>query len=207
MAINKWLYRVFRNPNKTLLRVHLGPGQLNYLDDWVNIDANCITARRDLWMDLRATLPFSDHSVDAFYSHHVVEHLPDLDRHFRDVFRCLKPGGLYRVGGPNGDISIDRFLKGDSQWFSAFPDHRTSCGGRLDNYLMCRGEHVHLLTSSFLTELLTDAGFTEIQQCIPTQSTSNANLFSDCLKIEWESDLSAPHTLLLEAKKPDLADV
>jgi predicted SAM-dependent methyltransferase len=201
MRMNAHLYRRFRAPRYGLLRVHLGPGQKSYLKGWVNVDANMFTAKCDLWMDLRGRLPFLDGTVDAFYSHHVVEHLPDLDYHFRDVFRCLKPGGMYRVGGPNGDASIERFLSGDAKWFSEFPDRRNGCGGRLDNFIMCRGEHLHLLTNCFLTELLTAVGFNVTGKYLPIKETGEPKLFSDCLATEWESDFSAPHTLILEAEK------
>src|SRR5687767_9295287 len=103
MKVNGWIYRAVRAPRKAPIRVHLGPGQKNYIDGWVNVDANMFTARCDVWADLRHPLPFRDATVEALYSHHVVEHLPDLDSHFREAFRCLSPGSTYRVGGPNGD--------------------------------------------------------------------------------------------------------
>src|SRR4051812_46225066 len=101
MAANGLVYRYLRAPRKSELRVQLGPGQRKYLEGWVNLDANMFTAKCDLWVDLRNPLPFRDETITCVYSHHVVEHLPDIHRHFVDVFRCLKPGGVYRVGGPN----------------------------------------------------------------------------------------------------------
>src|SRR4029453_13053395 len=59
------------------IKVQLGPGQRNYIDGWVNVDANFITARIDIWADISGKLPFRNGSVDAFYSSHVIEHLPD----------------------------------------------------------------------------------------------------------------------------------
>lgn len=202
MRANAIAYRFFRAPRHGSVKVHLGPGQRNYLPGWVNVDANMFTGKCDLWADFRAKLPFLDGTVDAFYSHHVVEHLPDLDFHFREVFRCLKPGGLYRVGGPNADAAAERFVNGDTDWFNLQPDPRASCGGRLDNFLLCRGEHLHLLTYSFLTELLTTAGFRVIGTFLPIRETSDPIRFKDCLAIEYESDYACPHTLLVEAEKP-----
>ena len=102
MRINGLIYRYFRAPKKGELRVHLGPGQNKYIDGWINVDANMFTGKCDVWGDLRNPLPFRSETVDAMYSHHVVEHLPNIQRHFLEVYRCLKPGGVYRVGGPNG---------------------------------------------------------------------------------------------------------
>ena len=112
MRGNAILFRYFRAPKCGMIKVHLGPGQNKYIPGWINIDANMFTGKCDVWADLRNPLPFDSGTVDAMYSHHMVEHLPDLALHFRDVFRCLKPGGVYRVGGPNGDNAISKFIEG-----------------------------------------------------------------------------------------------
>lgn len=200
MAINGWLYRTFRAPRAGIVRVQLGPGQ-HYLEGWINVDANVLTARCDVWADLRNALPFHDASVDAFYSHHVIEHLPDLRLHFANVFRCLKPGGVYRVGGPHGDSAIKKFMEGDGRWFTDFPDKRRSIGGKLENFIFCRQEHLTILTFSFLEELLIDTGFIDITECLPTRETRYPHLFSSCLAREYESTFDCPHTMIVEARK------
>jgi predicted SAM-dependent methyltransferase len=136
------------------------------------------------------------------YSHHVIEHLPDLDGHFRDVFRCLRPGGVYRVGGPHGDNAIRKFLEADTAWFGDFPVKRSSIGGRFENFIFCGQEHLTILTHSFLEELMLLAGFENIRQCIPAQESTSLELFGDCLAKEEESDIDFPHTLILEGQKP-----
>lgn len=94
MTINALAYRYFRSPTSSgSARVHLGPGQKKYIKGWVNVDANMFTGKCDIWADLRNPLPFRDSTIDATYSHHMIEHLPNMARHFRDVYRCLKPGG------------------------------------------------------------------------------------------------------------------
>src|SRR5947209_5397502 len=77
MKINSMLYKAVRSPSEGLVKVHLGPGQKNYLPGWINVDANLFTAKIDVWANLCDPLPFRDNSVDVFYSHHVIEHLPD----------------------------------------------------------------------------------------------------------------------------------
>lgn len=202
MRVNGILYKHLRAPRSGEVRVHLGPGQKNYIDGWINVDANIFTGKADVWADLRNPLPFHDDSVDAMYSHHVIEHLPDMAGHLAEVLRCLKPGGIYRVGGPNGDSAIKKFVEGDKGWFGGFPDDRRSIGGRLENFIFCRQEHLTILTASFLSELLTDAGFTSIAEHLPIRSSEEPELFARALATEEESDWETPHTLILEARKP-----
>jgi predicted SAM-dependent methyltransferase len=209
MAVSSRAYRALRAPrtNGTDVKVHLGPGQRNYLDGWINVDANIVSSKPDVWSDLRDVLPFRDESVSVFYSHHVIEHLPDalLPFHMREMFRCLKPGGLIRIGGPNGDAAIERFSAGDSAWFGDFPDSRTSIGGRFTNFILCAGEHLTILTYSYLHELLGNAGFVEITRCRPGLDTVEPRLIdAQVFAKEPEPTPDMPHTLLVEARKPVL---
>lgn len=187
--------------------MQLGPGRANYIPGWVNVDANLVTAKLDVWADIGNKLPFRDNTVDVFYSHHVIEHLPEtrLLDHFRDMYRCLKPGGVIRVGGPNADSAIRKLQEGDSPWFGDFPDKRESIGGRFSNFILCRGEHLSILTASFLTEVATAAGFAEIRFCKPIKETNFPQWINEAvLSKEWESCEDCPHTILLEARKPAL---
>lgn len=206
MRLNGLLYRAFRAPAGGTVKVHLGPGQSNYLDGWVNVDANMFTGKCDVWADLRYPLPFRDGTVDVIYSHHVIEHLPDLPGHFAEMFRALKPGGVFRIGGPNGDSAIRKFVEGDSAWFSDFPDKRKSLGGRFENFIFCRQEHLTILTFSFLEELLSEAGFVDLVVRQPCKDTGIPQFIdSALLGKEWESTEDCPHTLLIEGRKPAAA--
>ena len=203
MRISGVAYRYFRAPRKGTVKIHLGSGRTNYIEGWINVDANIFTGKCDIWADLRNPLPFHSGSVDAAYSHHTIEHLPDLKYHFTEVYRCLKRGGVYRVGGPNGDSAIAKFIEKDIRWFSSdFPDKRTSIGGRFDNFVSCRQEHLTILTYSFLEEIMTDAGFTGLRLCKPGEETNYPELFQKCLLNESESDFDMPHTLIIEGVKP-----
>jgi SAM-dependent methyltransferase len=201
MKANGWLHRHMHTRNAGL-HVQLGPGKKKYIPDWVNVDANIFTSKCDIWADLRNPLPFASNTVAAMYSHHVIEHLPDLRYHFDEVFRCLQPGGVYRVGGPNGDSAIRKFAEGDHKWFFDYPDSRTSIGGRFENFIFCRQEHLTILTYSFLEELMISSGFANIKCCAPIKESSYPEVFSVCMANEWESDYDYPHTLIVEAVKP-----
>jgi predicted SAM-dependent methyltransferase len=204
MRVNAWRHRTFMRPSG-LLKVQLGPGRRNYLPSWTNVDANFLTAKIDIWADISATLPFRSESVDAFYSHHVIEHLTDslLPFHFAELHRSLKPGGVIRIAGPNGDMAIRKFTESDPSWFDDFPDNRRSIGGRFANFILCRGEHLTILTHSYLAELATDAGFEAIRFVQPVSETNFPAAFDGAvLSHEWESTPDCPHTLVLEARKP-----
>lgn len=113
MQLNGRLYCTFRAASAIMnqpVRLHLGPGQKAYLSGWINIEANMFTSKCDIWLDLRNRPPFLGKSVDAVYSHHMIEPLPDIEGHLSDVFRVLKPRGVYRVGGPNGDMCYGQFF-------------------------------------------------------------------------------------------------
>lgn len=207
MFLNGRLYRAFRAPKSSNLRtvkVQLGPGQKNYLSGWINIDANCMTARCDVWANIRDCLPFPDSSVDVFYSHHVIEHIPDrqLVRHFSDMHRCLKPGGLIRIGGPNGDMAIRKYLSEDREWFGSFPDRHESIGGKLKNFIFCRNEHLTILTPSYLKEIAQLSGYESAIFCTAGQSTTEPDLIdSDVLQQEAWSSPHEPHTIIVECRK------
>ena len=202
MRLNASLYRHFRAPRTGIVRVHLGPGQKNYLPGWVNVDANMFTGKCDVWANLEDSLPFPDGTVDAIYSHHVIEHLPDLDFYFAEMFRVLKPNGVFRVGGPNGDMAARKYIEGDAAWFSNFPVKRSSVGGRYENFIYCRREHLTILTPSFLNELAAAAGFVDLAIVQPKTLTNHPKFFDQAvLDLEWESTPEAPHTLLLEGRK------
>lgn len=206
MRLNGALYKTFRAPSaeaSRVVRVQLGPGQQHYLDGWINVDANMFTARCDVWSDISLHLPFRDASVDAIYSHHVIEHLPDLLSHFAEMHRVLKPGGVIRVGGPNGDAAMREYIAGNTEWFSDFPDSRTSIGGRFENFVFCRQEHLTILTPSFLKEIAISVGLAEVRVVSPIIETGSPGIFDNqVMSHEWESTPESPHTLLIEAQKP-----
>ena len=202
MGLNGAFYRAWRAPRKGTIRVHLGPGQRNYLYGWINVDANCFYGKCDVWADLRKRLPFRDETVDVFYSHHVIEHLPDLGFHFREMQRCLKPGGVLRVGGPHGESAIMKYVEGDGRWFSDFPVKRRSIGGRFENFIFCQGEHLTILTPSYLEELASNVGFSDVATCRPMIETNYSDwITADVLQLESDSDQELPHTLIIEARK------
>lgn len=207
MRINSFIYLHLRAPHKSSNRisVHLGPGQNKYLQGWINVDANFISAKIDVWSEFSGKLPFRNESVDVFYSYHVVEHFHDskLANHFHELFRCLKRGGIIRIGGPNVDTAARKLLEGDITWFSSFPDNRKSVGGRFANFILCRGEHLSILTRSYLEELTKNAGFESVNEKLSGSETAYPEVFNKLiLAMEYQDSAEAPSTLVIEARKP-----
>lgn len=89
--------------------IDLGCGQAELQGGFVGVDYYA-KGPRITHMDLyRGPWNFNDSSVDFFTSSHFVEHVPEWDLHFSEVWRCLKPGGHYRFIGPYA--KSDRFLQ------------------------------------------------------------------------------------------------
>jgi len=79
---------------------------------------------------------------------------------------------------------------------------RSSIGGRFENFIFCKGEHLTILTESFLTELSKDAGFDEVQIYAPGKTGFPEVITEDVLSLEPNDYPSQPKTLMIEARKP-----
>jgi len=200
--VSGFLYYHFRAPRTGTVRVQIGPGKRSYFEGWINLDGNLFTSKCDVWVNFHNPLPFHDNTVDALYSFMVIEHLRDLFFHFREIHRVLKPGGVFRIGGPHADNAIRKFLEGDMAWFTEFPDKRNSIGGRFENFIFCREEHRTITTFSFLEEIAKAAGFKELKVGRVCTQTNYPEIFdAHILGTEYESDQEFPHAIVIEARK------
>lgn len=62
-------------------------------------------------------LPVPDESFDACVSNYVLEHVKDPSVHFREVFRVLKPAGIYCFRTPNLYHYVTAISRITPQWF------------------------------------------------------------------------------------------
>lgn len=76
---------------------------------WTTLDM-CRGA--DVYWDLRRALPFQDGTFEHVYCSHVLEHFsyPDLRKLLLEVFRVLRPGGMFFIAVPNAALYIDSYL-------------------------------------------------------------------------------------------------
>lgn len=181
------------------LHVHLGCGE-TYLEGFVNIDANPLR-RIDLWIDVRNGLPFPANTLDSIYTSNVLEHfyIDDLRRVLGESHRALKPGAGIRAVVPSLKNSVQAYREGRENWFYRWPRQHRSVGGQFSNFIFCDGQHRNAFDFSFLQELLQDAGFSEIAECLPGASRLY-DKGTPLLDLEAD-DALLPHFLYAEAFK------
>ena len=80
-------------------------------------------------------LPFADQSFDTVLSFDVFEHIPDSDKHLREVRRVLKNGGQYLLQTPNKWTNIP---------FELLREHRKYGRGPIASYRELMLDHCSL---------------------------------------------------------------
>lgn len=206
---------VFDRIHKELIKLNLGCG-LNAPSGWVNIDAS-LTARFSKWKrlynmickisrikpilwpdnikitDIRKGLPFSDSSVKAIFSSHMLEHMNFEDANFviKECSRCLYVGGVIRVIVPDlfqiakryADLMITEPKGEHSHNFLHDLNMQESPYKRIRKFIykiLGHSRHLHMYDEWSLRELLEKHGFNEIQRMDYCQSRiSEINLVED----------------------------
>lgn len=76
-----------------------------------------LRANRYVFHNLEHSVPFIDNCVDFVYSSHSLEHLPvrHAEHLCREVFRVLKPGGVFRACVPDLKIACQEYANGHTQ--------------------------------------------------------------------------------------------
>lgn len=139
--------------------VNLGCGA-KYVRGMVNIDGN-LFRKKDMWLDVTLGLPFGDNSVQGIYSSHLMEHLSiqRARRLLTECYRVLTAGGALRLVVPSLEYAIQMYIQGKPAMLPDWPDPYSSIGGRFNNLMLCRNQHLTLFDFTLLEELLKDAGF------------------------------------------------
>ena len=87
-----------------------------YRPGWETVDL----INADHLVDFRKNpLPFQDDSLDAVHSSHVIEHISQEAglQLFKEIYRCLKPGGVCRLSTPDMDLLLERYRLNDWEFF------------------------------------------------------------------------------------------
>jgi len=200
-AANYLWRKIFpRLPRSSRIVLHLGCGA-NYIDraGYINVDGN-IFRKKDLWLDITLGLPFPRESIDVVFASHLLEHLNEKEvrRLLNESYRVLKPGGAVRFVTPHLGKAIEAYVTGKGGFFTDWPDHRKSIGGKFNNHLLCRDQHSLMFDFGFINELLIASGFSNCRELGPLES----ELFtqSELNEIQWE-DAGNHRSLFVEAVK------
>jgi predicted SAM-dependent methyltransferase len=117
------------------------------------------SSSRNISHDLRYPMPIADGSVDIFQSEDVFEHIPyaDLSTVINEIFRVLKPGGLFRLSVPDYRCPVlrDRTLRDDSGEFLFDPGG----GGELIDGNVTKGGHIWFPVYERVKSLLENSHF------------------------------------------------
>lgn len=108
--------------------------------------------------DLSRRIPLSDASVDIVYTAHFVEHLyrVEAERLFEEVWRVLRPGGIFRVNVPSLEVALQRFEEGKTEeGLAEFFPRSSKEERRYDR-------HRYLYDFPLLERMLRATGFAEI---------------------------------------------
>lgn len=142
--------------------------------------------RRLQYLHVAGKFPFSENSVEAVYSSHLLEHLPKpaAVNCLRECHRILRPGGVIRLAVPDLDAMVQGYDPADPDAFviSALEPFER----RLKN------RHHYLYNANSLSALLSDCGFAEIART--TYRTGR------CPDVERADN--RPESLFMEAVKP-----
>jgi predicted SAM-dependent methyltransferase len=190
-------HRTFHRGNSSPQYLNIGCGP-KYVEGMLNIDGN-IFQKKDLWLDVTLGLPFPDKSVSGVYASHILEHFDayHAQRLLSEFYRILKPGGAVRLIVPSLEYAIRAYEKGDIEKLPAWPDTCHSIGGRFNNFMLCKNQHLTLFDFTFLEELSKEAGFTRIFR---EQPHSSQHFAADHMRFESDPSLKEV-SLYVEAVK------
>jgi SAM-dependent methyltransferase len=152
--------------------------------------------------DLAAPLPFADGSMDAVFSHDVLEQLPDPDALLREVHRVLRPGGRFVLGHADfdtvvfagADLRLTRHLVHaycDTQ-HAWLPRADGTIGRRLPEIVLRSPLVLEKATARVLiTRSLQEGGFGHFAVDHFVEALSEAGVASPPELASWRADLEA----------------
>jgi predicted SAM-dependent methyltransferase len=119
------LYPEIEKPD-TPRYINIGAGDF-YHPFWHNLDTpndyyadkqkRAIHISYDLSSD--ESLPLNDNTIKVAYCSHVIEHInnDEVKHLFSEVYRCLQPGGYFRITCPDIDVEYDAYCRRDEHFW------------------------------------------------------------------------------------------
>jgi predicted SAM-dependent methyltransferase len=151
------------------LRINVGSGP-STVQGWVNVDIVCEWDDM-VYLDVTEPWPLPDGSVEAVNSEHFIEHInfADAPTYFAEAFRILRPGGVIRTSTPSLRGVIDAYLAADPKVLAHYQTRIVGwCEARnhseMLNNAFYEWGHRHIYDVEAITEMLEEAGFTQIER-------------------------------------------
>lgn len=154
---------------------------------WVNIDGYN-DRNVHFRLDFARPLPFPDNTFDGAFCEHVIEHFTYEDgrRVCTEILRLLRPGGVFRIIVPDAERVVRTYLDDPGRLIAYRGQPDLTAMQVVNDYFRQRYEHQFLYDSETMQQLLSEAGFTEIEQCTPGNGRCS-DLLIDDEKYAWES--------------------
>ena len=97
-------------------RINIGSGPYRH-SGWLTADA--FKTEADIYLNVKRKFPFQKGTWDIVYSEHMLEHIyvDDVSRVLKEIYRVLKPGGLFRVTVPDLEIHAKNYVEKNKEFF------------------------------------------------------------------------------------------
>jgi len=97
-----------------MLNIGAGP---NRHPGWLTADA--FKSEADIYMNATSSFPFPDNTFDVIYSEHMLEHIhiDKIPRFLSEVYRVLRPAGVFRVTTPDLEIHAKNYVEKNDAFF------------------------------------------------------------------------------------------
>lgn len=110
------------------------------------------------YLNLLKKLPFPDSSVKAYFSSHVIEHLPLIKTKeiLKEIFRTLQRGGYVRFVLPDLEYALSKYSPRNPETFLNMIFENQQIGS------LSKNEHKWMFTYPYMEKLLSENGFTKV---------------------------------------------
>jgi predicted SAM-dependent methyltransferase len=150
---------------RTGLLLNVGASS-SHVDGWISLDL--LPDEHGVFLDARERWPLPNGCARAIRSEHMIEHFTfdEARSYLAEVFRVLEPGGVCRTCTPDLQGIVHEYLQQDSEMLALHREHgydAPTWAHFVNNYSHMWG-HRFLFDSDSLSELLTEAGFIEVER-------------------------------------------
>jgi len=190
------------------LKLQLGCGA-NLLAGWINTDSAPVPDAD--FLDFNQQFPFVDNSFTAVFCEHTIEHVgkPEAMRMIGEVFRVLRPAGVFRVVTPSLENFSRLVLEPNSPaaqkylaFFRRYLNNQNADIADAMNLIFYGHGHRHIYMAQELAGMLMRAGFTNVR-AMPA-GTYGFPIFNgvDGHGRVIGTDINAIEAMAMEAAKP-----